>query len=96
MSILNNSGPTGSCVRQTKIARFDPVENSWTELGKTGLNKARSGHGVIQVDNEFVVVGGNTYTNIPSESCKLDGQLMTCAERKPSLSVNPELMLILA
>ena len=57
---------------------------------------ARSGHGVIQVDNEFVVVGGHTH-HMPSESCKLVGQIMTCAERKPKLSVfGPELMLILA
>ena len=96
MSILNNSGPTGSCVRQTKIARFDPVENSWTKLGN--LKVARYGHGVIQVDNEFIVVGGHLdgAEEEPTESCKLNGKSMTCTTREPHLSKFsdfPELML---
>ena len=78
---------------QSTIGRFDPIKNSWTELGK--LWRPRFGHGVIQVDNEFIVVGGDA--NLPSESCKLNGQSMKCASREPGLTkfVNyPELMLI--
>ena len=41
---------------QSTIARFDPVQNSWTKLGN--LKVARLAHGVIQVNNEFIVVGG--------------------------------------
>ena len=92
MSIPNNSG--GS---QSTIARFDPIENSWTELGN--LKVARYGHGVIQVDNEFIVVGGHLdgAEEEPTESCKLNGQSMTCTTREPQLShfsFYPELMLV--
>ena len=108
---------------RSTIARFDPIENSWTKLGN--LKVARDRHGVIQVDNEFIVVGGrkeykpgdnpnlnsmyalamdeprfvfrSTYYYVPTESCKLSGQAMTCTTRKPvltSFADYPELMLI--
>ena len=61
---------------------------------------ARERHGVIQVDNEFIVVGGckDGYCtdSVPTESCKLIGQSMTCTTREPQLSkfaLYPELML---
>ena len=53
---------------------------------------ARFGHGVIQVDTEFIVVGGGRWKkedpkkDEPTESCKLNGQLMICATREPSLT----------
>ena len=89
----NNSYPK----YQSIIARFDPIKNSWTKLGN--LKVARTGHGVIQVDNEFIVVGGNRYGNEdePTESCKLNGLSMTCTTREPKLSQfssYPELMLM--
>ena len=92
MSIPNNSGK-----EQSTIARFDPIQNSWTKLGN--LEVARNGHGVIQIGNEFIVVGGTRKSDKdePTESCKLNGQSMTCATREPSLSkftYYPELMLI--
>ena len=92
MSIPNNSG-----LEQSTIARFDPIENSWTKLGN--LKVARSSHGVIQVDNEFIVVGGvNGFEGgEPTESCKLNGQSMTCTTMEPQLSkftLYPELMLV--
>ena len=62
---------------------------------------ARRGHGVIQVDNEFIVVGGSRdkygIEDVPTESCKLNGKSMTCTTREPQLSSftgYPELMLI--
>ena len=87
MSIPNNSAG-----QQSTIVRFDPVGNSWKKLGN--LKVARHGHGVIQVDNEFIVVGGGTK---PTESCKLIGQWMSCTTREPQLSqfaYFPDLMLI--
>ena len=59
----------------------------------------RTGHGVIQVDNEFIVVGGDRDgdEDVPTESCNLNGQSMTCTDREPQLygfSFYPELMLI--
>ena len=90
MSIPNNS-----LERQSTIARFDPIENSWTKLGNLQVN--RRGHGVIQVDNEFIVVGGDVKRK--SESCKLNRQSMKmkCTPRQPDLTKfknYPELMLI--
>ena len=86
---------------QSTIARFDPMENSWTRLGD--LNVAREAHGVIQVENEFIVVGGtrkwrpNGDDYEPTESCKLKRESMICKTREPKLSRfthYPELMLI--
>ena len=60
---------------------------------------ARYGLGVIQIDNEFIVVGGyrDGDEDEPTESCKLNGQSMICTTREPKLSdfaFYPELMLI--
>ena len=84
------------------------MKNSWTKIGN--LLAARLGHGVIQVDNEFIVVGGvrnhkGKYIDgeykyvggLPTESCVLNQQSMTCTTREPRLfkfSYYPELMLI--
>ena len=62
------------------------------------LKVARRGHGVIQVDNEFIVVGGvnGIKGDEPTESCKLNGESMTCTTREPHLSefaFFPELIL---
>ena len=88
LSIKSNSQE-----RQSTIARFDPIQNSWAKLGN--LEVARIGHGAIQFGNEFIVIGGNG--NYPTESCKFNGQSMTCTTREPTLSnfyLYPELMLI--
>ena len=60
---------------------------------------ARDGLGVIQVDNEFIVVGGSRSRNKdePTESCILNQQSMICTVREPQLNnfmFYPELMLI--
>ena len=100
MSIPNNS-PGSKFISygfRSAIARFDPIKNSWTKLGN--LKVAREKLGVIQVDNEFIVVGGmrdGWFDLLPTESCKLNGQSMTCTTREPQLSkfdFYPELMLI--
>ena len=86
--------PNNSHEHQSTIARFDPLQNSWAKLGD--LKVARRGHGVIQFDKEFIVVGGWD-DNVPTESCKLNGQTMTCTTREPNLSYfswYPELMLV--
>ena len=89
MSIPNNSEEP-----QSTIARFDPIKNSWTKLGD--LKVARREHGLIQIGNEFIVVGGSSFyvDDVPTESCKLNGQSMTCSTREPQLSYffYPELM----
>ena len=92
MSIPNNSKEP-----QSTIARFDPIGNNWTKLGN--LKVARYGHGVIQVDNEFIIVGGGDGLSgdEPTESCKLNRQSIICTTREPQLSqftYYAELMLI--
>ena len=82
---------------QSDIARFDPDEDSWARIGY--LHGTRAGHGVIQVGNEFIVVGGSRDEDedIPTESCKLNGQSMICTTREPQLnhfSYYAELMLL--
>ena len=94
MSIPSNSY---SSPYRSIIARFDPIENSWTNLGN--LNIARSGLGVVRVDNEFIVVGGSREgpEDIPAESCSLNGLSIICTTRDPQLSKfthYPELILI--
>ena len=94
MPIQNNSSE-----RQSTIARFDPTQNDWKKLGN--LRVARDRHGVIQVENEFIVIGGHrddyARENVPTESCKLNQQSITCTTREPTLlnfAYYPELMLI--
>ena len=93
--------PNDSKSRESAIARFDPIQNSWSKLGN--LNVARSSHGVIQVNNEIIVVGGTSgclgcgFVDVPTESCKLNGQSMKCVTREPELwnfAYFPELMLV--
>ena len=107
LSIPNNSkeyelkyGITTSTSKaglKSTIARFDPFEKKldkeWKKLGD--LNVAREGHGVIQVDNEFIVVGGTSIK--VTESCKLNGESITCTTRTPTLwsfQFYPELILL--
>ena len=90
------SEPNKSRKHLSTIARFDPIQNSWTKLGD--LNVAQAGHGVIQVDNQFIVVGGSRDgdEDKPTESCKLNGESVICITREPQLSVftyYPELMI---
>ena len=56
MTIPNNRYTYKRQILQPTVGRFDPIENRWTRLGY--LKVPRSGHGVIRVDNEFIVVGG--------------------------------------
>ena len=101
LSVPINSGkvPISTIVRFDPAKDIYPEEKSgrsgWTKLGD--LNVARHGHSVIQAGNKFIVVGGTTTrcgahrcmipnTQLPTESCKLDGQSMTCVTREPKLS----------
>ena len=77
---LFNALNSGSKV--SSIVRFDPIQNIWTKLGD--VQKGRFAHGVIQVESEFIVSGGDG--TFPTESCKLKNDSMTCIKRKPTLS----------
>ena len=76
------------------ITQYDPTQDNWTKLGN--LNYKRYAHRVIQVDNEFLVVGGFISADLsPTESCKLNGQSMKCIMRGPSLEYFDYLELLL-
>ena len=79
----------------SKIFRFDPNKNTWHLLGY--LNVGRSVPGVIQVENDFIVFGGDggIHKDVQTETCKFIGFLMTCIMREPRLYYNhgPELIL---
>ena len=93
LPVPKNSGP------KTIIARLDPIKNSWTYLGD--LKDARKGHSVIQVESQFIVVGGELEESTRyagAESCILNGESMMCNSREPrkmkSFKFYPELMLM--
>ena len=82
------------------IVQYDPTQDNWTKLGN--LNFKRYTHRAIQVDNEFLVVGGilidsmgSTDPMAPTESCKLNGQSMKCITRDPLLEHFGHLELVL-
>ena len=66
---------------KSTIAKFTPRLNKWTKLGS--LRSPRYSHGVVGVNNHFVVVGGGDIH--PTESCTLNGDKMRCTGRLPSL-----------
>ena len=73
-------------VRVDTIARFDPAKNKWKTLGK--LKKTRARPCAVQLDNEFIIVGGKQDKdgNVATESCKFTKpSKMICTERKPEL-----------
>ena len=63
--------------KEPTVASFDPIENVWTEVGK--LQVARSYLGVVQLDESFLVIGGDNRgqrfspldTDPKIESCNL-------------------------
>ena len=54
---------------------------SWSNVGQ--LNSARYGHGVIKVENIFMVIGG--FGNQPNEACLLINGQFICEEKPSSL-----------
>ena len=55
---------------------------TWSEVGR--LNAARYGHGVILVDNNFMIVGGNG--NQPNEACHLNNGQFICEQKTSRLT----------
>ena len=48
------------------------------------MNTARHGHGVILMDNAFLVIGGG-YGSYKTEKCALVDKVMTCTQQEPEL-----------
>ena len=76
------------------IAAFDTTKKQWDKIGK--LNQARSGHGVIVHQGQFIVVGGGFLSApIGTERCKLKDDSMKCTTVDPELKgyrFYPEMM----
>ena len=65
------------------IARLDGETFKWSLLGK--LNTKRSDHGIIQVRNDFLVVGGAG--KLMTERCTfISTKTMSCKNQKPELT----------
>ena len=76
-------------------ASFDTKSRQWKKLGH--LNQARYGNGVINQQGQFIVVGGNSYSEKLriTERCYLENESIQCTTIEPVLDVYyPELMLV--
>ena len=86
------------------IALFTTESETWTKIGQ--LQTRRQGHGVIDLGDHFLVVGGINYDeesssvedDLPTEKCKLDeNDNMKCSSIDPVLNFYvqyPELFVV--
>ena len=78
------------------IAAFNTVTKEWKKSGK--LNVGRFGHGVIESQGDFIVIGGDGFRK-RIEQCTLENdESMQCKLVEPELdstwSYYPQLMLV--
>ena len=64
------------------ILCLNAITWTWSNVGQ--LNSARSGHGVILIDNTFMVIGGSGHPR--NEVCHLNNGRFTCERKTSSLS----------
>ena len=79
------------------IASFSTTTKRWEKLGY--LNEARTVHGVIVHQGEFIIVGGynENIRYLSTERCILSDDLVQCSTAGPKLqgySYYPEMMLV--
>ena len=80
------------------IAAFNTVTKEWKKSGE--LNQAHYGHGVIESQGEFIVIGRSkitSYGTVHVEQCTLNNKSIQCKLVEPELKSNwlyPELMLV--
>ena len=75
-------GQTFSDSTDSTISRLDSITFTWSQVGD--LNKGRHGHNVIEIQGEFLVIGGTSGT-LKTERCKLVNGQMLCTEQEPNL-----------
>ena len=64
------------------VARFDMETREWSQVG--ALNNGRYGHGAIEIDSSFLIIGG--YGEYLTEKCINNGEnVIECSNQKPSL-----------
>ena len=64
------------------IAKFNPDSNTWSKLGN--LKNVRHSFGMIQVGDEYLIVGGQDDNK--TETCRLENNEMICTEREPTMT----------
>ena len=64
------------------IAKFDPSQNQWSQIGK--LQASRHAFGMIEVDSKFLVMGGED--DKPTEICELKNKTIECTSREPIMT----------
>merc|ERR1712106_511326 len=74
-------GGAGSS-RLSRIAAYTPSTNEWTTEGS--MKTARNRHGVINVGNEYVVIGGWMKGQQSSEKCRYAGDQLECTYQNPT------------
>ena len=88
-SFIIFGGYDGSWTDDTKrIAAFDTTSKQWKRLGQ--LNQARRGHGVIDHQGQFIVVGGETTGSLKNsafstERCIWKNDYIKCKTVDPEL-----------
>ena len=66
----------------SSILRLSAASWTWSNVGN--FNSARRGHGVILVENTFMVIGG--LSTKPNEACQLNNGQFTCESKTSSLN----------
>ena len=64
------------------IAKFNPDSNTWSKLGN--LKYTRNEFGMIQIGDEYLIVGGQG--DKKTETCRLENDEMICTEREPTMT----------
>ena len=64
------------------IAKFNPDSNTWSKLGN--LMNTRHAFGMIQIGDEYLIVGGQG--DKKTETCRLENDEMICNEREPTMT----------
>ena len=86
----------GTARRLDSILRLNEATWTWSTAGQ--MNSARYSHGVILVENTFMVTGGAGYQRtMPNEACLLDNGQVTCEEKASGLQFyNPTLVYLVS
>ena len=66
----------------SSILRLSAASWTWSNVGN--LSSARNAHGVILVENTFMVIGG--LSTKPNEACQLNNGQFTCEAKTSSLN----------
>ena len=64
------------------IAKFNPDSNTWSKLGN--LKNKRHEFGMIQIGDEYLIVGGSY--DKKTETCRLENDEIICTEREPTMT----------